>query len=250
RLETGKYVEKEMKVVALEQEYEHPAHSVIMDPTDPIWEKRFNAEELYELRNYTVPVIPELPAPLEQFVESFEGKETLDDLYYHVRSFRYHLVHESELHWMQLTVEEALMLLYHGYFEKNRTEADLIRRAWTFMDSCFDSSEYIVSNSGEKASKATSEAQNKDRPVGGDKSITRKKVGTKVDQLFATPLFELGAMEAGAESDRSSSKSITELHMKCPKTLKDMAVEMERYNPVQLRQIKTCGFIISGKQSK
>ena len=45
-----------------------------MDPTDPIWEKRFNAEELYELRNYTVPVIPELPAPLEQFVESFEGK--------------------------------------------------------------------------------------------------------------------------------------------------------------------------------
>ncbi|KAI9490754.1 hypothetical protein BDB00DRAFT_790135 [Zychaea mexicana] len=114
------------------------------------------------------------------------------------------------------------------------------------MDSCFDSSEYIVSNSGEKASKATSEAQNKDRPVGGDKSITRKKVGTKVDQLFATPLFELGAMEAGAESDRSSSRSITELHMKCPKTLKDMAVEMERYNPVQLRQIKTCGFIISG----
>ncbi|KAI9490753.1 hypothetical protein BDB00DRAFT_790134 [Zychaea mexicana] len=74
RLETGKYVEKEMKVVALEQEYEHPAHSVIMGPTDPIWEKRFNAEELYELRNYTVPVIPELPAPLEQFVESFEGK--------------------------------------------------------------------------------------------------------------------------------------------------------------------------------
>ncbi|KAI9472936.1 hypothetical protein BDB00DRAFT_879812 [Zychaea mexicana] len=76
----------------------------------------------------------------------FGTREYVLDLVYHVRSFRYHPVHESELHWMQLTVEEALMLLYHGYFEKNRTEADLIRRAWTFMDSCFDSSENIVSN--------------------------------------------------------------------------------------------------------
>ena len=79
-------------------------------------------------------------------------------------------------------------------------------------------------------------------------NTTRKKVGTKVDQLFAAPLFEPGAMEAGAESDRSSSKSITELHLKCPKTLKDMAVEIERFNPAQLHHIKSCGFIISGRR--
>ncbi|KAG2225340.1 hypothetical protein INT45_005584 [Circinella minor] len=245
-LKSGKYVEKEMKVVALEQEYEHPAHSVILDPTDPVWENRFNTEELKELRTFNRPIIPELPPHLEQFVESFEEKDTLDELYYHVRSFRFHPLNESVLHWMQIAVEEALMLLYHGYFTKNRTEADIIRRAWGFMDSCFDSSKDIISNSGEKASRAASEAQNQNRSVGGVSNTTRKKVGTKVDQLFAAPLFEPGAMEAGAESDRSSSKSITELHLKCPKTLKDMAVEMERFNPAQLHHIKSCGFIISG----
>ncbi|KAI7855477.1 hypothetical protein BDC45DRAFT_568367 [Circinella umbellata] len=242
RLESGKYVEKEMKVVALEQEYEHPAHSVILDPTDPIWEKRFNSEELKELRVFNQPtsnpsslrfgsfsgsrrkggfpppfdpqkalrawkIIPELPPHLEQFVESFEEKSTLDELYYHVRSFRFHPFNESELHWMQITVEEALMLIYHGYFLKNRTEADLIRRAWGFMDSCFDSSRDITSNSGEKASRATSEAQNQNRSVGGVNNTTRKKVGTKVDQLFAAPLFELGPMEAGAEVIAAAVKS-------------------------------------------
>ena len=100
--------------------------------------------------------------------------------------------------------------------------------------------------SGEKASKATSEGQNKDRSIGISAALSRKKVGTKVDLLFSTPLFELGAVGAGVVSDRSNTKSIVELGLKCPKTLKDMLAELERTNPANLRKYTPCGFVMSG----
>ena len=103
-----------------------------------------------------------------------------------------------------------------------------------------------IMHSGEKASRATSEAQNKDRAIGVSSALARKKVGTKVDFLFSAPLCELGAAEAGASSDRSSTKSIVELGLKCPKTLKDMLVELERLNEANIREYKMSGFVMSG----
>ncbi|KAG2220831.1 hypothetical protein INT45_004492 [Circinella minor] len=94
--------------------------------------------------------------------------------------------------------------------------------------------------------KTTSEGDNKDRVLRALEITNRKKVGTKVDLLYSTQLFEVGAMEAGASSDRSSTKNITELGLKCPKTLKAQLVEMERTNPDQINSVKSCGFVISG----
>ena len=71
-------------------------------------------------------------------------------------------------------------------------------------------------------------------------------MGNKVDFLFSAPLCELGAAEAGASSNRSSTKSIVELGLKCPKTLKDMLVELERLNEANLREYKMSGFVMSG----
>ncbi|KAI9497934.1 hypothetical protein BDB00DRAFT_784433 [Zychaea mexicana] len=68
---------------------------------------------------------------------------------------------------------------------------------------------------GGKASKATSKAQNQEHLIGSVEATSRKKVGTKVDLLYKAPLMELGAIEVGAFNDRSSTKSIMELGMKC-----------------------------------
>ena len=61
------------------------------------------------------------------------------------------------------------------------------------------------------------EAQNKDRSLRNKDATERKRVGAKVDLLFAIQLFELGAVGASADSDRCSTKSIVELGLKCPK---------------------------------
>ena len=68
-----------------------------------------------------------------------------------------------------------------------------------------------------------------------------------MDLLYSIPLFEVGAMEASAVSDRSSTKSMKELMLKCPKTLKAQLVEMECKNPKQIDNIKSCSFVLSGK---
>ena len=66
-----------------------------------------------------------------------------------------------------------------------------------------------------------------------------KKIGPKVDLLYSTPLFEVGAMEAGVASDRSRTKSVTGLGLRCPKTFKAQLTEMERKNPYQNDNIKS-----------
>ncbi|KAI8138450.1 hypothetical protein BJV82DRAFT_523413 [Fennellomyces sp. T-0311] len=249
RLSTGKLVEREMEKVALAIDTEHPAHSVILDPTASVWATHFTKEELVEIRGLKQPEIATLTPPLEELIASFDGKaiqDTLDDIYHHVRTMKYHPQQQPDLHWVQLAVEEALVVLYSKYLGKSRTETDLVNRVWGFLGSCFDFSEDIVSNSGERASKAASEGQNQERVSGTVALSERKKVGIKVDLLFSSQLFELGAMEAGASNDRSSSKSLFELNIKCPKALKDVLSEMERTNPAQIHNFKTCGFVISG----
>ncbi|KAI9257282.1 hypothetical protein BDA99DRAFT_441498, partial [Phascolomyces articulosus] len=241
-LRTGTVVEKVMRKAAMDSQYEHPVHSVIFDPKDPMWNNYFTKMNLMRSVRKTDSKSPHCQKNLKISRNLSLVWYIDNDLYQHACKKHYHPKNDSDLSWMQHSTVDALLLLFHDYLKEKRSETDLIRRVWTFIDRCFDPCPNIVVNSGELTSKTTSKGRNKDGAIDGANALSRTKMGTKVDPLFSTQMFEIGAMEAGAVSDRSSTKT----HTKCPKTLKDMLVEMERANPFNIQQYKVCGFILSG----
>ncbi|KAI8140152.1 hypothetical protein BJV82DRAFT_520734, partial [Fennellomyces sp. T-0311] len=216
------------------------SHSLIMDPSDVAYQEHFNEAELEEIKTFNAPEVLPLPDKIAEFVNKFKGTD-LKELEALVWSFKFDPVEEPDLRWIHVSIINALDLLHYEYTNKEHSGADLLKRVWSFIDGCFDATE-ILARSSEKTSESNSESVNKSRTDGS----ARKKIGTKVDLLFSTKLFELGALEAGKESDRSSTKSVAELHLKCPKTLKSIIIELTRISPCKIREIKTFGFVIAG----
>lgn len=60
----------------------------------------------------------------------------------------------------------------------------------------------------------------------------RTRMGTRVDLLFRANFVELGVSENGKISDVLCKRSLEELSVKCPKTLKNMLLRLARRAPV------------------
>ena len=57
---------------------------------------------------------------------------------------------------------------------------------------------------------------------------------------------EFGTTEVGLKSTTESNKSINELELKVPKTMKDMLLRLMKLSPGNQSKIITCGLNISG----
>lgn len=79
-LSTGKAVEKEMQKFALECEYEHPVHSLILDPTDPCWKTYFTSQELHQIQSYQAVSIPSFPKDLQTYLGTFSKMRTVEEI--------------------------------------------------------------------------------------------------------------------------------------------------------------------------
>lgn len=71
-------------------------------------------------------------------------------------------------------------------------------------------------------------------------------MGTRIDLLFKANLLEFGVAEFGRSSDTLSMKNAREVSLKCPKTMKDMLVKLEKRCPNKLNQLKVQGMVIAG----
>ncbi|KAJ8660169.1 hypothetical protein O0I10_004028 [Lichtheimia ornata] len=117
------------------------------------------------MRSRNAPEVAALPRELQEFIDTFDGKDELNHIGTHL--------------------EKA----------KARVEASLLRRVWSFIYACFEMTN-IIALSGEKASKAASERINHGRTLAAVDPMIRKKNGVKVDMLFSTARFELRFVEA------------------------------------------------------
>ncbi|KAI9469305.1 hypothetical protein BDB00DRAFT_793695 [Zychaea mexicana] len=73
---TGRRVEKVMQQCANENKLEHifrGAHSMIMDPLDPIWSTYFTEEEREEIINLNPPKLPPLSSKMEKYLQQFDN---------------------------------------------------------------------------------------------------------------------------------------------------------------------------------
>ncbi|KAF7732072.1 hypothetical protein EC973_006327 [Apophysomyces ossiformis] len=172
KLSTGTFVEKQMMKLAVECDYEHPCHSLILDPQCETWANYFTEQELKEIREHNARPIKQMPTSLQEYLLSYKGKHTLEELQKHHDNFKFDRITEPDHYWCYQTITKALDLYHYNYFQDtDRTEADFLRR-----------------------------------------------------------LLEFGVCEAGKTSDSDSTKSIREIGMKCPKTMKDMLLQLAKHS--------------------
>ena len=57
--------------------------------------------------------------------------------------YRFH-PSEADKNWASNAIGEVVNLYYYNYDMKNKTEADLIRRLWGFIEKSFDESDFYV----------------------------------------------------------------------------------------------------------
>ncbi|KAF7730005.1 hypothetical protein EC973_003418, partial [Apophysomyces ossiformis] len=225
-LKTGKKVEDEMLKLAMQCNYQHPSHSFIMDPNDSHWLDYFTKEELDEIKTFKIPTMDDIPSDLHEYLYSYRGKRDLDALFKHRSLKFFHPIEESDLHWAHKAIVEATDLYHYGYMPiSTQSEADLLRRVWSFTEKCYDES-CIDVRSGEKSSLASSQQKNAGRTIDGIQPMSRKYCGHKMDMLFSYLRYEYGCTEAGVSSDINSSKALREGSIKLARVLKDMFLEL------------------------
>ncbi|KAI9246959.1 hypothetical protein BDA99DRAFT_609476 [Phascolomyces articulosus] len=128
---------------------------------------------------------------------------------------------------------------------KGVTENDIVRRAWSFIETCFDSTGLEVT-CGEKASSVSSDSKNDERTISGEIPLARHICGNKMDIIISNTQNEYGCGEAGFKGGTTSTKWINEYSLKVPKILKDMSWKVSKRSPESIRKVVVAGFVING----
>ncbi|KAI7880034.1 hypothetical protein K492DRAFT_147628 [Lichtheimia hyalospora FSU 10163] len=247
-LSTGKAVEKEMQKFARECEYEHPVHSLILDPTDPCWKTYFTSQELHQIQSYQPVSIPSFPKDLQTYLDTFSKMRTVEEIDEQLRSSPIFSLEDADLRWIQKTIMDVVSMYAYGFFPTTReSETDYVYCIWGMIRSCLSPARIKIFSGID--SKASIERRNSDRQAAGITSMRRRRRGKKPDMIFAYDTMELGCTEAGLNDDGpTGTKEIKEGVLKIPKELKNMLLRLVTLGPRNRHDINTTGFIISGLQ--
>jgi hypothetical protein len=87
-LSTGTVVSDQMKQLVTDSLYEHPVHSMIIDPDDTVWKNYFSPAELKEIRTQGLKPLGQLPQDLTECIDLYDQEwSTAIDLYHPVNEF-------------------------------------------------------------------------------------------------------------------------------------------------------------------
>lgn len=249
-LSTGKFVDDQMKQLAKESVYEHPVHSMILDPDDPTWKKYFTDTELNEIRHYSPPKLPNIPDDLQEYLNTYDqnwnsGKE----LYIFADDQKHDPVTEFDKKWIRESmVRMSELFLYSDRLQlSNASEDDLLHDVWPFVYRAFKDRD-AKALLGERASGAVALAKNEERGLEARNKRSRKAIGDKLDILFKICFNEHGVCEVGKDNvtivdDKYLDDGLTKL----PKILRDMLSLLVQTNPYKINNLTTVGFLVMGK---
>lgn len=251
RLSSGKFVEDAVCEVIEKCQYEHPAFSLIVETSDPIWKEVFTKEELREIRNYKAPVLPSIDEDVKNYLASFDQDvlKKPKDFYDHAFANKFEFGTSTTKRWIQKSVIEVAEV-----FENTEriqlndfSEGDLFNKIWQFTFKCFKDSP-IEAKLGERVSTACSLGRNESRGLEGINRRERKVMGAKVDILFKAGRHEVGSCEVGKKDVLPiDDKYLDDGLMKLPKTLRDMLSRLVEANPIKVNSLYTVGFLMMGK---
>ena len=201
-LSTGKIVDDQMKDLAQESMYEHPVHSLILDPNDPVWCNHFTAAELNEIRQYRRLDLPSIPDDLTVYLDSYDVQwASVKDLYLFAENQQHDPVDEFDKKWVKESIlRMAELFLYGDELDLNDfSEADLLHDVWSFIYRAFRDRQ-MKALLGEVASKAVALAKNKGRGLESKEKRQRKAMGARLDIMFKIGQQEYGTCEVAKDT--------------------------------------------------
>ncbi|KAI8148726.1 hypothetical protein BJV82DRAFT_589382 [Fennellomyces sp. T-0311] len=241
-LPSGVVVEDQMLKFAETVNGEHAVHSFIPDINDECWKNYFDHTDLAYIKTYQIPTLPELNNErVEEYINSFEGKKTYEDIMSHLTRFAPYTKNEDpEVTWLRYSISSHMMNFLPGTNISDLSESDLVHRIWSPLRYVCDGTQ--INTATEKESTASSNGKNAARSLG-----KRKSHGVRPDIRFVYDNNEIGCGEAGkVDGGEYGTKEMQESHLKCPRMLRDMLAELAKKHPDDLRQLRTFGIIMSG----
>ncbi|KAG2218782.1 hypothetical protein INT45_000319, partial [Circinella minor] len=123
-----------------------PGHEApILDPKDTCWIDYFTDAELEEIKKENMVKLDPLPTAINDYLKSYIGKHTSEELFEHHNAKLFHPIKEADLHWAQKIITEALNLYFYDFFPiVDRSEVDIIHRVWHCIEKCYDESNIKV----------------------------------------------------------------------------------------------------------
>ncbi|KAI7858037.1 hypothetical protein BDC45DRAFT_544033 [Circinella umbellata] len=205
--------------------------------------KNFTKEEIEELEGKSPHPLPEIPEQLLNYLNDFIGLTTIEALETRVRKRYFDFHEEFYLDWAQNSIQNVLRLFHAKYFPlTTQTEADIIRRVYTFIDTIFDDKHNLDVRTGEMESSASSDRRNLLR-----QPDERKKHGHKSDMLFISFKGEVGCTEVGKkDAGDNGTKEQNALGLKLPKMLKDQMWKLVHLFPENRSDLVTVGLVMMG----
>ncbi|KAI9243820.1 hypothetical protein BDA99DRAFT_610347 [Phascolomyces articulosus] len=246
-LKSGRIVEQVMMDYSLGLKYEHPAHSLILTPDDPLYAEVFTEQELEEIGDFnSIDFDQKLPKDVHEYLYSFLDKKTLDGISTVIYNKTFKPLDQPDLYWIRKSIEEVVDLYNMNFFDSDYIEDDVEYRVWPFVFKCFDLTE-IRARSGKRKSQASSARHNRNRTLPAHGATTRHRVGEQPDMKCSYLNYELGISEVALKDEgENGSKELHESSIRAPKMLKDFLTNIARERPSILHSIKTAAFIISG----
>lgn len=250
-LSTGTVVDDKMKQLVTDSVYEHPVHSMIIDPNDPVWKNYFSDIELHEIKYQEPKSLKQLPQELIEYLDLYDKKwNSAADLYKYADSQKHDPVADFDKKWIRESVMRAAELfLYSNTLDLNDySESDILHDIWPFVYRAYKNQD-IRAKLGERCSIAVALGRNRDRSLEAVEKRPRKAMGAKVDIIFKIGGDELGTCEVGKDKvviadDKYLNDGLTKL----PKTLRDMLAILVQKNPAKVNQLTSIGYLIMGKE--
>ncbi|KAG2221380.1 hypothetical protein INT45_012426 [Circinella minor] len=216
KLESGRVVEEVMMNLALKLKYEHPIHSMIINPDDLVYADVFDENELDEIRNFkSIDFDQPLPEDLQVYLHSFIGKRELKELNSAIKDKVFDPLDEADMYWARQTIDEAVNLYNYKFFEDDYIEDDVEYCIWPFISKCFGATP-IRARSGKRKSQASSARHNQKRSLSAHEPTSRHTVGMQPDMKCLYLNYEIGFSEVGLKDDGASGLHMSALIMDSP----------------------------------
>jgi hypothetical protein len=247
-LSSGTIIDDVMRRVIQESVYEHPVHSLIMDPSDPLWISYLTATELDEIRTFNLKALKTIPSSLQEYIDSYDKPMTAKEIRKHAFSHFLDPTTEFDKQWIQQSmIAGSDLFQYEDMLNlDDYSESDLLQGLWSFVYNLFKD-RYIRANLGDQCNVAVSAAKNDRRSLEAIEKRPRKVMGAKVDILFKYGSNEVGTCKVGKEKAiEIDDKYLNDGLVKLPKTLRDMLSVLVKKNPSHINRMVTVGYLMMG----
>ncbi|KAI9243818.1 hypothetical protein BDA99DRAFT_529791 [Phascolomyces articulosus] len=174
-----------------------PAHSMILNPDDPLYAEVFTEQELNEIGDFnSIDFDQEFSEYLHEYLYSFLGKKALDDISTAIINKTFKPLDQPDLYWIRKSIEVVVDLYNMNFFDSDYIEDDVEYRVWPFVFKCFDLTEIRARSVKRKLQVSFLAKYNQKPTLPADGGTARHRAGEQPDMNCSYLNYKLRLSEA------------------------------------------------------